>query len=114
MPLPAGVQSPIRCSGGGAASGLWNQIRADVFAHPVQVLASAEGGIQGAAILAGVAVGWYSDAAAGAEEVVHVAETWALPPMRFVSTRTPFASSAPCTTLWMASGKHGMIGSSHD
>jgi xylulokinase len=74
---PVGVQSPIRCSGGGAVSGLWNQIRADVFAHPVQVLASAEGGIQGAAILAGVAVGWYSDAAAGAEEVVRVAETWA-------------------------------------
>jgi xylulokinase len=77
---PLGVQSPIRCSGGGAVSGLWNQIRADVFAHPVQVLASAEGGIQGAAILAGVAVGWYSDAAAGAEEVVRVAETWAPSP----------------------------------
>ncbi|MFZ2058024.1 MAG: FGGY family carbohydrate kinase [Acidimicrobiales bacterium] len=73
---PAGVHGPIRASGGGASSSLWNQIRADVFAHPVQVLASAEGGIQGAAILAGVAAGWYSDAAAGAEEVIRVAETW--------------------------------------
>ena len=77
---PAGVHGPIRASGGGASSSLWNQIRADVFAHPVQVLASAEGGIQGAAILAGVAAGWYSDAAAGAEEVVRVAETWAPSP----------------------------------
>jgi sugar (pentulose or hexulose) kinase len=77
---PVGVQGPIRCSGGGASSSLWNQIRADVFANPVQVLASAEGGIQGAAILAGVAAGWYSDAAAGAEEVVRVAETWAPSP----------------------------------
>jgi sugar (pentulose or hexulose) kinase len=55
---------------------LWNQIRADVFAHPVQVLESAEGGIQGAAILAGVAAGWHSDAAAGAEAVGRVTETW--------------------------------------
>ena len=77
---PAGVHGPIRASGGGASSSLWNQIRADVFAHPVQVLASAEGGIQGADILAGVAAGWYSDAAAGAEEVVRVAETWAPSP----------------------------------
>jgi sugar (pentulose or hexulose) kinase len=77
---PAGVNGPIRASGGGASSSLWNQIRADVFAHPVQVLASAEGGIQGAAILAGVAAGWYGDAAAGAEEVVRVAETWAPSP----------------------------------
>ena len=77
---PAGVHGPIRASGGGASSSLWNQIRADVFAHPVQVLASAEGGIQGAAILAGVAAGWYSDAAAGAEEVGRVAETWAPSP----------------------------------
>ena len=73
---PVGVQGPILCTGGGASSSLWNQIRADIFANPVQVLDSAEVGIQGAAILAGVAAGWYSDAATGAEEVVRVAETW--------------------------------------
>jgi len=73
---PKGPRWPIRCTGGGAESRLWNQIRADVFGHPVQTLALTEGGIQGAAILAGVGAGWYPDAAAGADEVIHAAETW--------------------------------------
>jgi sugar (pentulose or hexulose) kinase len=73
---PVGVQGPIRCTGGAAASSLWNQIRADVFANPVQVLGSSEGGLQGSAILAGVAAGWYADAVAGAEEVVRLGGTW--------------------------------------
>ena len=62
--------------GGGATSPLWNQIRADVFAHPVQTLSTSEGGTQGAAILAGVGAGWYSDAIAGAEGIVRAAGTW--------------------------------------
>jgi xylulokinase len=73
---PDGPREPIRCVGGGAESRLWNQIRADIFGHPVQTVTLTEGGIQGAAILAGVGAGWYSDAAAGAEEVIHAAETW--------------------------------------
>jgi xylulokinase len=73
---PGGVDGAVRCTGGGAASGLWNQIRADVFGCPVQTLALPEGGIQGAAILAGVGAGWYPDAAAGAEQVIRVADAW--------------------------------------
>jgi xylulokinase len=73
---PQGPREPIRCVGGGAESRLWNQIRADIFGHPVQTLTLTEGGIQGAAILAGVGAGWYPDAAAGAEEVIRAAETW--------------------------------------
>jgi xylulokinase len=73
---PDGAREPITCTGGGADSWLWNQIRADIFGQPVRTLASTEGGIQGAAILAGVGAGWYPDAAAGADEVVQPAETW--------------------------------------
>ncbi len=73
---PDGFDGPVRCTGGGATSSLWNQIRADIFSHPVQTLTATEGGLQGAAILAGVGAGWYADAAAGAEEVVRAAETW--------------------------------------
>jgi xylulokinase len=73
---PEGLVGPIRCTGGGATSGLWNQIRADVFAHPVQTLSATEGGIQGVAILAGVAAGWYTDAASGAEQVIRADATW--------------------------------------
>jgi len=73
---PDGIDAPIRCTGGGADSDVWNQIRADVFGHPVQTLTQVEGGIQGAAILAGVGAGWYTDAAAGAEQVIRPARTW--------------------------------------
>jgi xylulokinase len=73
---PDGFDGPVRCTGGGAASSLWNQIRADVFGQPVQTLTATEGGIQGAAILAGVGAGWYADAATGADVVVRAAETW--------------------------------------
>ncbi|HXW81532.1 MAG TPA: FGGY family carbohydrate kinase [Acidimicrobiales bacterium] len=73
---PDGFSGPVRCTGGGATSSLWNQIRADIFAHPVQTLSTTEGGTQGAAILAGVGAGWYPDAAAGAEDVVRPADTW--------------------------------------
>jgi xylulokinase len=73
---PQAPRGPVRCTGGGAASSLWNQIRADVFGHPVQTLACPEGGLQGAAILAGVGAGWYPGAASGAEQVIRLAGTW--------------------------------------
>jgi xylulokinase len=73
---PDGFAGAVRCTGGGATSSLWNQIRADIFAHPVQTLSTTEGGTQGAAILAGVGAGWYPDPAAGAEEVIRPADTW--------------------------------------
>jgi xylulokinase len=77
---PDGFDEPVRCTGGGATSSFWNQIRADVFGHPVQTLTATEGGIQGAAILAGVGAGWYDNAAAGADQVVRTAETWSPDP----------------------------------
>ncbi len=73
---PDGFEGPVRCTGGGATSSLWNQIRADVFGHPVQTLTATEGGIQGAAVLAGVGAGWYADAAEGANQVVRAADMW--------------------------------------
>lgn len=59
----------LRVTGGGAASGAWNRIRADVYGLPVRPLAAPEGGIRGAAILAGVGAGWWDDAAAAAERL---------------------------------------------
>lgn len=54
---PDGFAGSVRCTGGGATSTLWNQIRAEIFAHPVQTLSTTEGGTQGAAIASGAAVG---------------------------------------------------------
>ncbi|HKD81549.1 MAG TPA: xylulokinase [Candidatus Angelobacter sp.] len=44
----------ICLGGGGARSGLWRQIQADVYGHEVEILEAEEGAAYGAAILAGV------------------------------------------------------------
>ena len=57
-----GVQvASVRASGGGARSPLWRQILADVFSKPVETLESQEGSALGAALLAMVGTGAYSD-----------------------------------------------------
>ncbi|MBP7002940.1 FGGY family carbohydrate kinase [Amaricoccus sp.] len=47
----------VRVMGGGAASGVWRQIRADLLGRPVEALAEADASATGAAVLAAVAVG---------------------------------------------------------
>ncbi len=47
----------IRVGGGGARSGLWRQIQADVYGQAVETVAADEGAAFGAALLAGVGVG---------------------------------------------------------
>jgi xylulokinase len=54
----------VRATGGGARSGLWRQMQADVFALPVATMASATSPALGAALLAGVATGVFPDVAA--------------------------------------------------
>ena len=51
----------VRASGGGAKSPFWRQVLADVFNKPVVTLASQEGSALGAALLAMVGTGEYSD-----------------------------------------------------
>jgi len=50
----------VRMTGGGARSGLWRQIQADVFARPVRGMRGSEGPAMGAAILAAVGSGAYA------------------------------------------------------
>jgi xylulokinase len=61
-------------SGGGATSDLWSQIKADIYQKKVVTFETSEGGILGAAILAGVGVGVYPDPASGAERCLRVAK----------------------------------------
>jgi xylulokinase len=49
----------IRLGGAGASSPLWRQIQADVYGKNVLIPAAKEGAAYGAAILAGVAAGWW-------------------------------------------------------
>ena len=62
----------IRVVGGGARSELWLQIKADVTGRTVQPVLTAEPTALGAAILAGVAAGTFSDAADGVARTVRL------------------------------------------
>ena len=57
-----------RVVGGGARSGAWNQIKADVLNVPYQRLKGNEFGAWGAAMIAGKAAGLINDLASHAEE----------------------------------------------
>jgi xylulokinase len=63
----------IRIGGGGARSGLWRQIQADVFGHAVEMVAAEEGAAFGAAILAGVGAGNWQSVDEACAEVVRIA-----------------------------------------
>lgn len=63
-------------SGGGAYSDLWSQIKADIYQKPVSVFENTEGGILGAAILAGVGVGVYKNETDGAKRCLKVKKTF--------------------------------------
>ena len=62
----------LRAIGGGARSGLWLQLKADITGIPVVVPRIIEAACWGAALLAGVGAGIFSDAAQAAEEMLHL------------------------------------------
>jgi xylulokinase len=88
----AGDGTVLRCTGGGSRSGLWNQIRADVYERPVRSLAPTEGGLQGAALLAAVGAGWYPDAAEAAETLVGLRADWQPRPEASETYRAAYAT----------------------
>jgi xylulokinase len=64
----------IRLGGGGARSSLWQQIQADVYGMPVDLVTAEEGAAYGAALLAGVGAGVWRSVEAACETSVHVAK----------------------------------------
>jgi xylulokinase len=62
-----------RVIGGGARNPLWNQIKADVLGIPFQRLQRTEFATWGCALIAGYAVGLFSDLAQAAEEATTLA-----------------------------------------
>jgi len=70
--------SQVRVSGGGARSLLWRQILADVFDAELVTVNTTEGAAYGAALLAGVGVGAWSDVDAACRATVR--QTGVTPP----------------------------------
>jgi xylulokinase len=64
----------IRLGGGGARSPLWQQIQADIYGMPVELIEADEGGAFGAALLAGVGTGNWPSVEAACETAVRVAK----------------------------------------
>jgi xylulokinase len=64
----------IRLGGGGARAPLWQQIQADIYGMPVELIAADEGAAFGAALLAGVGVGVWPSVEAACSAAVHVQE----------------------------------------
>ena len=64
--------SEIKLGGGGARSGLWRQIQADVYGRTVKIVEAEEGAAYGAALLAGVGVGVWPSVDAACDSVVRV------------------------------------------
>jgi xylulokinase len=70
LPKPA----QIRATGGGSKSALWRQVIADVMGTSVVTTSTAEGAAQGAAILAGVGLGWWSSVEDACRQLIQVNE----------------------------------------
>jgi len=68
-----GVHPPkLRLGGGGAASDLWCQIRADALNRPLARVTGKDPGAMGAAVMAGVGSGALPDLATAAERLVRI------------------------------------------
>ncbi len=66
----------LRAVGGGAKSSKWLQLKADVFGKPVESLAISEAAALGAALLAGKAIGTYSNFFEAVNSIVRVQRTF--------------------------------------
>ncbi len=64
----------IRLGGGGARSPLWQQIQADIYGIPVELIEAEEGAAYGAALLAGVGTRNWPSVEAACESAVRVAK----------------------------------------
>ncbi len=64
----------IRLGGGGARSALWQQIQADIYGMPVELIEADEGGAYGAALLAGTGTGNWPSVEAACDSAVRVAK----------------------------------------
>jgi xylulokinase len=87
--LAAGMPRPreIRASGGGLASPLWRQILADVLEAELVTTSTTEGAAFGAAVLAAVGAGWFSDVPSATARLVRT---------------TPAASPGPAVAAYAA------------
>ena len=72
----------LHATGGGARSGVWTQMKADMLNLPIVSLKTSDAGTVGSAMLTGVATGVFRDLAEAARIMVHPGETFEPDPVR--------------------------------
>lgn len=72
----------VHLLGGPTKSEVWNQIQADIYGLTVRTLRNSDAAVTGAAILAGVGVGIFPDAASGVASLVQVRRSYTPDPSR--------------------------------
>lgn len=94
-------------AGGGAASDIWCQIRADMLNRPIRRLRTLDAGVLGAAMLAGVGAGCYASIKEAAAELVAVEHVFEPDPasrarMDFLygKYRELYAALSPFNAAW--------------
>ena len=70
------VPKKLNATGGGARSGVWMQMKADVLGLPVTALRTADAGTVGSAMLTGIALGIYRDLQDAAEHLIEEEKTY--------------------------------------
>lgn len=73
----AGIEiKTLRATGGGAASRVWMQMKADILNIPIVSLDSSEAGATGCAIMAGLAIGVFDNLEHAAKRMINEKETY--------------------------------------
>lgn len=95
--LPTAKLDELRVTGGGAASTVWNRIKADTLQLPVRPVVESEGAPAGAAIVAGWGTGLLKSPDAAARQWVETST--AVKPVRAEATRAARRIDRYCTLL---------------
>jgi xylulokinase len=72
----------LRCVGGGTRNPFWQQVKADIIGEPIDTPAIADITAQGAALLAGIGAGAFSDEIDGARKAYRSAVRYDAEPER--------------------------------
>jgi xylulokinase len=89
----------VRVTGGGAKSGVWMQMLADVLRVPCVRLVGDEGPAMGAALLAGVGIGVWPDVATASRSAVRLGERFE-PKESYEAALDRYRSLYPHTRAW--------------
>lgn len=92
----------IRCGGGGAASAIWCQVKADVTGRPVVVGRAAQPGLLGCAVVAWTGLGFFADLRQAQQALFHPARRHEPDPARHAAYGPLHQAWTQAVTTWQS------------